>query len=401
MPPPSLSMTTIRTGVETSRRAARPPRSWSRPRSPVTIVVGRPLAWAAPMPEEIRPSMPLAPRLQRKSASVSAAAQERLLVADRHARGGVDEVAVAVGGSPRARCRAGSEIGAGARRARPRARPARPARRRASVSGAPRGPSPAAPPSPTPARSGRRAGSPRRGCSARSSRRRGRPRFRWRRSPPARPAAACWSASRRSAGRGRGRPSGRSARRAAAGRRRRRRGSGRGGPQRSCEVGSARIGKPETRARWASGSRSSGSSWRPATMTPAIASPMCPATSSSRKAEGSRSIRVTAVSGRPSRPSSASGSVAVTAPSTGTGASGSRQGEVEVDRAGPRLAARRRQRPAGDRAVVEQPVVVGRVGADFAEPADRGAEELDLVDRLPGADPAQLRRPVGAQHDQR
>ena len=44
MPPPSLSMTTIRTGVSTSRRAARPPMSCSRPRSPVTIVVGRPLA---------------------------------------------------------------------------------------------------------------------------------------------------------------------------------------------------------------------------------------------------------------------------------------------------------------------------------------------------------------------
>ena len=44
MPPPSLSMTTMRTGVETSRRAARPPMSWRRPRSPVTIVVGRPLA---------------------------------------------------------------------------------------------------------------------------------------------------------------------------------------------------------------------------------------------------------------------------------------------------------------------------------------------------------------------
>ena len=76
MPPPSLSMTTIRTGVETSRSAARPPMSWSRPRSPVTIVVGRPLAWAAPIPEEIRPSIPLAPRLQRKRASASPAARK-------------------------------------------------------------------------------------------------------------------------------------------------------------------------------------------------------------------------------------------------------------------------------------------------------------------------------------
>ena len=101
MPPPSLSMTTIRTGVETSRSAASPPMSWRRPRSPVTIVVGRPLAWAAPIPEEIRPSIPLAPRLQRKSDVGVAGGQERLLVADRHARGGVDEVAVAVGGAER------------------------------------------------------------------------------------------------------------------------------------------------------------------------------------------------------------------------------------------------------------------------------------------------------------
>ena len=46
MPPPSLSMTTMRTGVSTSRRAARPPTSCRSPRSPVRIVVGRPLAAA-------------------------------------------------------------------------------------------------------------------------------------------------------------------------------------------------------------------------------------------------------------------------------------------------------------------------------------------------------------------
>ena len=76
--------------------------SWRRPRSPVTIVVGRPVAWAAPMPEETRPSMPLAPRLQRKSDVGLAGGEEGLLVANRHARGGVDEVAVAVGRAERA-----------------------------------------------------------------------------------------------------------------------------------------------------------------------------------------------------------------------------------------------------------------------------------------------------------
>ena len=65
-----------------------------------------------------------------------------------------------------------------------------------------------------------------------------------------------------------------------------------------------------------------------------------------RNAEGSRSIRVTAVSGRPSRPSSASGSLAVTAPSTATGASGSRQGRLRwtgPGRVSPRAAASARQ----------------------------------------------------------
>jgi hypothetical protein len=41
------------------------------------------------------------------------------------------------------------------------------------------------------------------------------------------------------------------------------------------------------------------------------------------------------------------------------------------------------------------------VGADLAEPAHRVAVELQLVDRLTGADPAQLRRSVRGQHDQR
>ena len=76
-------------------------------------------------------------------------------------------------------------------------------------------------------------------------------------------------------------------------------------------------------------------------------------------------------------------------------------GKVEVDGAGRGLAARRGECPAGGRAVVEQAVVVGLVGADLAEPAHRRAVELQLVDRLPGADAAQLRRPVGGQGHQR
>ena len=76
-------------------------------------------------------------------------------------------------------------------------------------------------------------------------------------------------------------------------------------------------------------------------------------------------------------------------------------GQVEVDGPGTWLAAGGGEGPAGGRAVVQQPLVVGVVGADFAEPAHRRAVELDLVERLAGADPAQLRRPVGGQRDQR
>ena len=50
---------------------------------------------------------------------------------------------------------------------------------------------------------------------------------------------------------------------------------------------------------------------------------------------------------------------------------------------------------------MEKPVVVGGMGPDFAEPPHRGPVELELVDRLTGADVPQLRRSVGAERDQR
>ena len=50
---------------------------------------------------------------------------------------------------------------------------------------------------------------------------------------------------------------------------------------------------------------------------------------------------------------------------------------------------------------MEQAGVVGVVGADLAEPAHRRPVELQLVDRLPGADPAQLGGAVGGEDDQR
>ena len=90
MPPPPLSMTTIRTGVVTSRSAASPPMSCRNPSSPVTIVVGRPLACAAPIPEEMSPSIPFA-RDCRGRARRPPRPHKALLVPDRHRGSGVDE----------------------------------------------------------------------------------------------------------------------------------------------------------------------------------------------------------------------------------------------------------------------------------------------------------------------
>ena len=350
MPPPSLSMTTIRTGVSTSRSAARPPMSCRRPRSPVTIVVGRPLAWAAPIPEETRPSIPLAPRLQRKRASACSAPGTppgRGSACSRRCRRGRRRGGRGRGPVQRRLGRPG-DAGSSSRLDRLAARRAR---RAIHASGAPRSSVRAAPPSPPRARSGRRAGAPPRAGSARSSRRAGR------RRSGRRPLAASHARSGLLVG--------------ISPKRRTRSGDDAIGEALVAQqqvvgrdhvravVGAAaqlrgRLGEDREAggaARWASGSRSSGSSWRPATITPDDRVADVSATSSSRKLEGSRSTGVTAVSGRRSRPSSASGSVAVTAPSTATGASGSRQGEVEVDRTRARLARapRRSARQATER----------------------------------------------------
>ena len=67
----------------------------------------------------------------------------------------------------------------------------------------------------------------------------------------------------------------------------------------------------------------------------------------------------------------------------------------------PRLAPRGRVSAAGNRTEVKEPGIVGVVDARLAEPPHRRAVELDLVDRLPGPDAAQLRRPVGGEDEQR
>ncbi len=58
-------------------------------------------------------------------------------------------------------------------------------------------------------------------------------------------------------------------------------------------------------------------------------------------------------------------------------------------------------RPAGERPDESEPHRRGVGKVDLEEPLDRVAIELQLVDRLAGADVAELRRPVGGQHHQR
>ena len=74
--------------------------------------------------------------------------------------------------------------------------------------------------------------------------------------------------------------------------------------------------------------------------------------------------------------------------------------EVEMHRTGPA----RGCRPvgaAGERPDPPQPLGGGVVDANLEEPFDGVTVELDLVDRLTGADLAQLRGAVRRQHDQR
>ena len=76
------------------------------------------------------------------------------------------------------------------------------------------------------------------------------------------------------------------------------------------------------------------------------------------------------------------------------------QREVEVHRA--RAAVERGPvRAAGELAQPAHALGRGGVVVDLEEPLGRAAVELDLVDRLPGADLAQLGRAVGGQHEQR
>ena len=216
MPPPSLSMTTIRPEVRDLARRPRGRRGRGRaPRSPVTIQVaaaarggGADAGWRPGRRSRSR-------RGWRGSGRPSGRRpQEGLLVADRHARGGVDELAVAVGRAPSARCRRRARWARRAPRARRVDRLARrslglqpadahgepatalaPGRRRDSRPPAPR----------SRGRVGAQRSSPPTGRLVPAADRVDDDLRRAPRSRRATGAAACWSACRRSAGPGRAR----------------------------------------------------------------------------------------------------------------------------------------------------------------------------------------------------
>ena len=62
-------------------------------------------------------------------------------------------------------------------------------------------------------------------------------------------------------------------------------------------------------------------------------------------------------------------------------------GEVQMHRPRARLSASSGKCPARSRAVMQQAIVVGIVGADLTEPANRRAVDLQLVDGLAGTNP--------------
>ena len=367
----------------------------------MTIHAGRPLAAAAPSPDEIRPSIPFAPRLQRnvtrrlaraRTPPGRGSASRRPCRRDR--RRGTGETSAAwapgsVGLADRGELRRDRVAGPAAGVTHPSRQSASPPRSRAASA------------------DGNRDGI---GADDRLRRAVGRlvpaegridhhlPQAGQRCQPQPQGLAGRHVAEADHRPRARAPPGagGRSSRTA------RRRGRGRAPPSRTCDVGSARIGYPAAGSERRHGRREA--------LDPAGGRRRSVLAAIRRRARRARPAgpprprggrRRPPSSGRSPRPSSASGELAVTSSGTRLGPERFSEGDVELHRAGPGLAAGRRVGPAGHGAEVEQPGVVGLVRADLAEPAHRLAVQLQLVDGLPRADPAQLRGPVGGQRDQR
>ncbi len=158
--------------------------------------------------------------------------------------------------------------------------------------------------------------------------------------------------------------------------------------------GSASTGTPRRSANAAiSEATCSSSSVRPATSTVRGGRGTRPA--SARCPRGARRGRPTVA--RPRGPRAPAGSCARRLAEDERLA----QRHVEMDRTGPAL----ERRPVGAAGELPDPAhrrgVEHRRELELAEPLGVVAVELELIDRLAGADVAQLGRPIGGEHDQR
>ena len=184
------------------------------------------------------------------------------------------------------------------------------------------------------------------------------------------------------------------------------------GPVLPDELRRRRAGTGRRTARRARGGRRTRARRAPAS-PPARPARPGPARRSRRRRRPPRRVRSTAARARrASRPGPGNGSTAarrgarravLATRSSPPGTSGSRKGRLRWTGPGRPPTRARRVRPglAGQRAPVAGRARPGLGQAGLAEPAHRGAVQLDLVDGLVGADPPQLRRPVGGEHDQR
>ena len=378
--------------------ASRPPRSWASATSPISSTTGPSPAAAAPKAVETVPSMPLAPRLESTRGGSVARRPEGLDVAHRH-RGGDEQRRLVRAAARRARRRPRGSLRPSSP-STPSDRLARRARRRcasvASQSGSARGASP-----PAPARrsvGGRVAAA---SDVATSTRRRVLPgalgveRDLRHVVEPREPRAQRLGRrqvadAQHEVGRD-ARP--RTPRRAAArrsGRSRRRRGARRTAGRRAAASRRPRRTRPRPRPSAARRARA-----RPATTTPRRRVARAALERSSQRAASGRAPRRAARGARTARPSARPVS------SSGSGSSrherlAQREVQVHRRRGGPRARSSRRGRracasSAGARASAS-------CVADLEEPLGGAAVELELVDRLPGADLAQLGRAVGGQH---
>ena len=404
MPPPPLSSSTIVSSSPSRRAASRPPMSCASATSPISSTTGPAPAAAAPKAEETVPSMPLAPRLQSTRGGSVADRPEGLDVAHRH-RGGDEQRRLLrqqhaeLGRPPRARRGAWpsstAPIASAARSSAPApARPATSALRRAC----------------------RRAAAARRASFAHSRAQRGGGLERQRaaddragschapsgssatwarrsRAPPASCAAAWRPAGRRPAAPGRAGARRRSLGRAAA----RRSGRPRPSPRRAPDSGSASSGQPAAR----------GEASRPRPSEPVVAlvapgDEHAPAGAGDelaqllpRRRRGRAGRRRGARRGAPSaRPLCVVGELLVADQRLA-------QREVQVHRPGPALE-RGPVGAAGERADPAQLLgAAPRAATTSKNHLAALAEQLQLVDRLPGAVLAQLGGAVGGQHQQR